>query len=71
MNEIKNFGYYLFNKWCLEESVRLFGDDLGNHIWKKWHSVVREGCGDHLYWFMNLDDSCKQKLIDRVNEIYK
>lgn len=71
MNEVKKFGYYLFNKWNRDESIHVFGENLGNHIWGKWNSVVRDGCGDQLYWFMNLDDSCKQKLIDRVNEIYK
>ena len=70
MNEIKNFGYYLFNRWCLEESVKLFGENLGNHIWQKWHSVVREGCGDQLFWYMNLDANCQKMLSDRANELY-
>lgn len=71
MSEVMKFGYYLFNKWNFDECVNLFGEDLGNHIWEKWHSVVRDGCGDQLFWFMNLDDTCKKKILDRANEIYK
>lgn len=66
MDEVKRFGFYLFNKWNRDESIYLFGKDLGVHIWDKW--LERN---DRLYWFMNLDNECKQKLVDRANEIYK
>lgn len=67
MNEVTNFMYYMFNRWCPDECVALFGKDLGEHIWKKYEEVG----SDKLYWYAELDDKCKQKLVDRANEIYR
>jgi len=65
-NEVTNFMYYLYNKWNIYEAKRLFGLDLGAHIWKKYLE-----CGSAvLYWYGELDSECKQKLVDRANEIY-
>lgn len=65
-NEVTNFMYYLYNKWNIYEAKRLFGEDLGAHIWQKYLE-----CGSAvLYWYAELDSECKQKLVDRANEIY-
>ena len=69
-NEVDNFMLYMFNKWCLNECRYLFGNNLGDHIWRKWHGVVREGCGDQLLFYANLDKKCRQKIVDRANELY-
>ncbi len=70
MKDIMNLGYYLYNKWSLGESKKIFGKNLGLHVWERWNEVVRFGCGDHIYWFMNLDEGCRQKIVDRANELY-
>lgn len=65
MDEVKRFGFYLFNRWNFGECVMLFGKNLGEHIWGRWLDR-----SDRLHWFMNLDDECKKKIVDRANEIY-
>ena len=27
---------YLANSWSKEESIKIYGEILGNHIWNKW-----------------------------------
>ena len=65
MNEVTNFMFYLYNKWNEYEADSVFGKDLGHHIWNKW--INRS---DSLLWYSDLDNQCKQKLVDRANEIY-
>lgn len=67
MNEVTYFMYYMYNKWCYDECVALFGQSLGSHIWQKYED--NRG-GDKLYWYASLDRTCQQKLVDRANEIY-
>ena len=68
-NEVTNFMFYLFNKWCKEEAIRLYGNNLGNHIFNKW-VWYRENGGDQLEWYANLDNQCQRKIVDRANELY-
>lgn len=68
-NEVTNFMYYVFNKWCEKEAVLVFGENLGKHIFKKWLSCRKIGV-DQLYWYSELDESCRQKIVDRANELY-
>lgn len=70
-NEVTRFMWYMFNKWCKNEAIRIFGENLGNHIWDKWSEIIRFGCGDNLYFYAQLDNDCRQKLVDRANEVYK
>ena len=65
-NEVTNFMLYVYNKWSVYEAKKVFGDNLGEHIWGKW-TVRRES----LLWYSELDNECKQKLVDRANEIYR
>lgn len=67
-NEVTNFMYYMYNKWCLDECLALFGKSLGAHIWKKYEDNMGL---DKLYWYASLDRTCQQKLVDRANEIYR
>jgi hypothetical protein len=62
--------YYMYNKWCFDECLALFGRNLGVHIWRKYESNLNEG-GDKLYWYAGLDKTCQDKLVSRANEIYK
>lgn len=65
MNEVTKFMYYCFNKWNFAEAKAIFGENLGKHIWGKWIDRT-----DSLIWYSELDNECKQKLVDRANEIY-
>lgn len=68
-NEVTNFVLYMFNKWCIEEAIFVFGENLGKHIFEKW-VWYRENNGDQLVWYANLDNTCRRKLVDRANELY-
>ncbi len=68
MNEVTYFMWYMYNRWSKEEAILLFGNNLGEHIFSKW-CHHRQGLGD-LYWYSELDNECRQKVVDRANEIY-
>lgn len=66
MTQVEKFGYYMYNQWNYDESVLIFGKDLGNHIFNKW-------CDDRdvMMFFMSLDSECRSKLIARAEHFYK
>lgn len=66
-NEVENFMLYMFNKWCIGEAKKVFGNNLGEHIFSKWEDY---GAGRELLWYSELDTRCRQRLVDRANEIY-
>jgi hypothetical protein len=69
-NAVTNFMLYLFNKWCIGEAKKVFGNSLGEHIFSKWvHHREGTKLGD-LYWYSELDNYCRQKIVDRANELY-
>ena len=69
-NEVTNFLYYMYNKWCIGEAKKVFGDNLGEHIFSKWvHHRETSKLGD-LFWYSELDDVCRNKVVARANEIY-
>lgn len=65
MKDIMNLTYYLFNRWTYAESLKVFGENLGSHIYDKWTDAK-----DSLRFFSSLDRDCRQKILDRANEIY-
>lgn len=65
-NVVTLFMWYMYNKWSLEESVLLFGANLGAHIYQKYLNR-----NDKLYWYRELDDVCRTKVVNRAIEIYK
>ena len=65
-NEVTNFMLYMYNKWSQSECKFLFGEHLWEHVWSKY----RENGNAILYWYAGLDNKCRQKLVDRANEIY-
>ena len=69
-NEVTNFLFYIYNKWSKEESVRLFGNDLGNHIFNKWVGKHEYSNDITMSWYTDLDNSCRRKIVDRANELY-
>ena len=67
-NEVTCFMWYMYNKWNRHEAVLVFGS-LGDHIYNKWVHCRTTELGD-LYWYSELDENCRQKIVDRANAIY-
>ena len=61
--------YYIFNRWSEAESVRIYGTNLGQHIWKKYIEYQERHLGE-LRFYAELDNVCRQKLVDRADELY-
>lgn len=68
-NEVTNFMLYMYNRWSAEEARTLFGRDLGSHIYGKWLDAFTMN-DRTMFWYSNLDSNCRQKIVDRANEIY-
>lgn len=69
-SEVENFMYYMYNKWCLNEAHLLFGESLGDHIFNKWFGKREYSHDITMSWFADLDKKCRQKIVDRANELY-
>lgn len=52
------------------ESKQVFGDSLGLHIYNKWLGKHEYSHDVTMSWYADLDTECRQKLVDRANEIY-
>jgi putative hydrolase of the HAD superfamily len=61
--------WYMMNKWCLDESKTVYGDNLGEHIWGKWNDVVRFGDGDQLRFYGNLDTVLQEFHLDNIFDV--
>lgn len=59
---------YIYNKWCIGESKKVFGNNLGEHIFTKYLNH-RNGNGE-LFWYSELDNVCRRKLVVRAIEVY-
>lgn len=66
MTQVEKFGYYMYNQWNYDESVLIFGKDLGNHIFNKWCDNK-----DVMYFFMSLDNECRLRIITRAEKFYE
>lgn len=60
------FMWYMFNKWSHEESIYIFGENLGEHIWNKYTDSR-----DKLEFYGSIDNGCRSMLVKRAMEIYK
>lgn len=84
VKEFKNVLYYFCNKWSQNECNLVFNGlnfdltkwkfSLGEHMWNKWTNAC-EHHGGSLYcitWYIleGMDNSCLEKIINRVEEIY-
>lgn len=65
MTQVEAFGYYMYNKWNQYEANVVFGENLGSHIFDKWINNR-----DVMMFFMNLDNDCRQKLVERAEQFY-
>ena len=68
-NQVSNFTYYIFNSWSESEAIRIYGNSLGRHIWKKYVDYQERHLGE-LRFYAELDNVCRQKLVDRADELY-
>ena len=69
-NTVTFFMWYMYNKWSLEESKRIYGDNLGEHIYNKWVEVVGSCNGDNLRFYANLDTKSRNLLVQRALDVY-
>ena len=70
MNEVTNFMYYIYCRWSLEEAIKIYGEDLGNHIWDKWCQCL-DLDDPTMMWYASLDTKCKGLVVARANEMFK
>lgn len=69
-NDVECFMYYMYNRWCLDESIALFGERLGEHIFKKFVNEREYSHNQTMSWYGELDKTCRDKLYARAKEIY-
>lgn len=67
---ITKFMWFMYNRWNQQESVAIFGDNLGQHIYFKYIELVNERNMDILYWYSTLDKTSRMQLINRVEQCY-
>lgn len=60
---IDNFMHYMYNQWCEEEAIKVFGKIMGKHLFNHWCNAH-----DELKWYCYLDDGNKEKIVARANE---
>lgn len=63
---VTTFMFYMFNVWCKDESIMLFGENLGTHVWNKWCGYE----GRELLFYANLDQQRRSKIVARAIEYY-
>lgn len=70
MKSVRNYMWYMYNKWNHQEAIRIFGENLGNHIFDKWVSYAENVRDYTMMFFADLDNECRTKIVERANEIY-
>lgn len=68
VNEVTAFMYYICNQWGIDEAKKVFGENLGEHIYNKFEEYG--AVLGALRWYASIDKECRQKLVDRANELY-
>lgn len=67
VNQVTAFMLYMANRWCIGEAKKVFGDNLGEHVFSKWVELRNMGS---LYWYAELDKRCREKVVKRAIELY-
>ena len=70
MNEVTAFMFYMYNKWNIEESIKVFGQNLGEHIYRKWQRAWEDEHDSNLWFYSQLDSACRSLLVERANFWY-
>lgn len=71
-SELECYLYYMWNAFNDYTCNRIFGNDLGNHIFDKWEVCIQR-CrmdGAPAALFADLDDECRQKLTEAAVAYY-
>lgn len=58
---IESFMYYMYNDFTRDESIAVFGENLGVHLWGKFNNRR-----DELHWFCELDGENRDKIAARA-----
>lgn len=71
-SELDCYMFYMWNVWSKDESIAIFGERLGNHIWNKWcHKVDVSGAdGVPASIYSELDADKRRKIVDRAIKHY-
>ena len=67
-NDVTCFMWYVNERMTRSEMILVCGE-VGNHIYDKWVYARDHHLGD-LWWYGELDDTCRQKIVDRAVQIY-
>ena len=67
-NQVTAFMLYIYNKWCIGEAKKVFGENLGEHLFSKY--LHHRGNLGELFWYSELDNNCRRKIVERAVEIY-
>ena len=70
MKTVRNFMWYMYNKWNRQEAIYVFGENLGNHLYNKWMRYYENVRDYNLTFFAEIDNECRTKIVQRANEIY-
>lgn len=70
MNDVTRFMYYMYNRWCYNEALSIFGPEHGKYVFDKW-CECNERRQDDLRFYALLDDDSKNQLVNRAKEVYK
>ena len=66
-NQVTYFMWYMYNKWSKGNAIKIFGDNLGNHIWNKW---IHRDRMDVLMFYSELDSTCRNMLVEEAINTY-
>ena len=67
-NDVTCFMWYVNERMTLSEMVLVCGI-VGEHVYNKWVYAREHHLGD-LWWYAELDEKCRQKIVDRAVSIY-
>ena len=70
---VNSYIYFMANHWCLEESIRIFGDSMGRHFYDKWVSYNNRVSSDHatVWLWYSMCEEYRQTLLDAAVTYYE
>lgn len=69
-NVVTYFMWYMFNKWDKNEAHKLFGQNLGDHLFGKWVAKGENTHDQTMSWYADLDKELRNKVVERAIEVY-
>lgn len=65
LDAVNSLFYYMWNEWSKEESLKIFGNVMGEHFYSKWN--IYNGNFESLW--ANMSDENREKLLNRAIEV--